>query len=137
MIFSRKQFRGKHVWLSQNVFVKEAEALSSHATLIAPQVERRLQVVDVENDFIVTYGERVKVVEVGEEKPDFGGVVSNGSIGISTRAEGGGKFDEQMLRFRIKRRSFQIVFLIILVKFKIDGKIGRTRSLTEGVGSIE
>ena len=32
-----------------------------------------------------------------------GGVISNRSIGISTRLEGGGKFDEQMLRFRIKR----------------------------------
>ena len=109
------------------MFVKEAEALSSHATLVASQVERRLQVVDVEDDFIVTDGERVKVVEVREEKPDFGGVVSNSSIGISTRAEGGGKFDEQMLRFRIKRRSFQIVFLIIMVKFKIDGKDKKNR----------
>jgi hypothetical protein len=88
------------------VFEKEAEALSSHATLVAAQVERRPQVVDVEDDFIVTDGERVKVVEVREEKPDFGGVVSNCSIRISTRVEGGRKFDEQMLPFRIKRRSF-------------------------------
>lgn len=40
VIFSREQFGGEHVWLSQDVFVKEAEALSSHATLVAAQVER-------------------------------------------------------------------------------------------------
>lgn len=122
VIFSREEFGGEHVWLSQNVFEKEAEALSSHATLVAAQVERRLQVIDVEDDFIVTDGERVKVVEVREEKPDFGGVVSNGSLGISTCPEGGRKFEEKMLRFRIKRRSFQIVFLIIMVKFKLTGR---------------
>jgi len=123
VILSREEFGREHVWFSQNVFEKEAEALSSHATLVAAQVERRLQVIDVEDDFIVTDRQGVKVVEVREEKPDFGSVVSNGSIGISTRAEGGRKFEEQMLSFRIKRRSFQIVFLIIIVKFRIDGKI--------------
>lgn len=93
VIFSREQFGGKHVWLSQDVFKKEAEALSSHAALVAAQVERRLQVVDVKDNFIVTDGERVKVVEVREKKPDFGGVITNGSIGISTSAQSGRKFE--------------------------------------------
>jgi hypothetical protein len=109
VIFSREEFGGEDVWLSQNVFEKQAEVLCCDTTFDASEISR-LKVVDEEDDFIVTDGEWVKVVEAREEKPDFGGVVSNGSIGISTRVEGGGNFDEQMLPFRIKRRSFQIVF---------------------------
>ena len=86
------------------MFVEEAKALSGHATLVASQVEGRLQVVDVEDDLIVTNGQRVNVVEVGEEEPDFGGVVPDGPLGVPTGVEGSRKFEEQMLRFRIERR---------------------------------
>lgn len=80
MFFSGKQLRGKHIRFSQHVFVKEAEALSRHATLVAAQVERRLEIIDVEDDLITADGKRIEIVEVRKQKPDFGDVISNGSV---------------------------------------------------------
>jgi len=94
VFFSRIEFGGKHIRFAQHVLEEEAEALCRHATLVAAQVEGRLQVIDVEDDLIAANGKRIEIVEVGEQEPDFRGVVSNSSSGISTSGERSRQFDE-------------------------------------------
>ena len=76
------------------MLVKEAEALGSHAALVTAQIEGTLQVVNVEDDLIVSDGERINVVEIGKKKPNFRSVVANGTIGISASGKRSRKFDK-------------------------------------------
>ena len=101
------------------MFEEEAETLCSHPALVAPKVEGRLQVIDVDDNLIAANGKGVKIVEVGKEKPDFRGVIAYGSVGISTCGERSGKFGQELLCFGVESRSFQIVFFIIMVNFII------------------
>ena len=62
------------------MLVEEAEALSSDAALGPAQIQTGLQVVNVENDFILPDGKGLHVIEIGKKKPDFRAVIPDGSF---------------------------------------------------------
>lgn len=123
MIFTWEKFGRQHVRLMQHVFVKEAEALGRDPAFCPTQVKSGLKVVDVKNDVILRDGERIKIVEVAKEKPHFEGVIPDRSFGISTGTQGIGEFDKPRLRSRVQLFRLEIVFLIIIVKFRMNLKV--------------
>lgn len=86
MLFSGKQFRWQCVRFTQDMFVKEAKTLCSDPALGPSQVQPRPEIVDVEDNFILTNGKRVKIIEVRKQKPNLRGVVSYRSFGVPTSA---------------------------------------------------
>ena len=119
------------------MLVEEAEALCCHTTLVSAEVEGSFEIVDVEDNLIVTDGYRIEVVEVRKEKSYLGGVVAHGASRISACGKRSSELDEPGLRRCVERCSVYIVFLFITVNFRFALKIRRTRFLTEGVGSTK
>ena len=68
------------------MFVEEAKTLSSDPALGPPQVQPRFEVVDVENNFVLSNGKWIQIIEVRKQKPDLRGVVSYGSFRIPAGA---------------------------------------------------
>jgi hypothetical protein len=56
------------------MLIEEAITLCGDPTLCPSQIQSGFEVVDVKDDFILTHGERVQVIEIRKEKPDFAGV---------------------------------------------------------------
>lgn len=69
------------------MLIEKAETLCSDTALCTTKVKTGFKIVDVENDFILADGERIKVIEVGEQEPDFGSIVAYGSFGIASCAQ--------------------------------------------------
>ena len=88
------------------MLIEEAKTLRGHPALIATQVQCCFKIVNVENDFILPDGEGIKIIEVREQEPYFRSIVAYGSFGIACSTQVVSKFDEQLLRLRIKRFGF-------------------------------
>lgn len=58
------------------MLIEEGETLCSDTALSPAKIEPGLQIVDVENDFILPDGKRIKIIKVGEQKPYFRSIVA-------------------------------------------------------------
>jgi hypothetical protein len=66
MFLARKEFGRKHIRFTQYMLVVEAETLCSDTALRPAQVKTSFQVIDVENDFILSDRGRLQIIEVGK-----------------------------------------------------------------------
>lgn len=136
MFFAGKKLGWKYVRLTKYMLIEEAEALGCNTTLRSTKTQCRLEIVDVKNDVILRYRKWIDIIEVGEEEPQFRGIISNRTFRITTRTKRIRKFDEQCLRRSAWLLNLEIVFLTTIVKFIIVLK-DNTRNGTSPKVSVQ